>query len=77
MSDDESMMMNIITIIKDEEKNERRQPTVSKTGESVNYGYHPIIDFFRCDINMVVMKTTMVMVLIIVMIRIMSRMIMS
>ena len=29
------------------EETDERQPTVSKTGESVNYGYHPIIDFFR------------------------------
>ena len=50
---------------------------MSKTGESVNYGYHPIIDFFRFDVNMMVMKTSMIMIMIIVMIRIMSRMIMS
>ena len=29
------------------EETDEQQPTVTKTGESVNYGYHPIIDFFR------------------------------
>ena len=50
---------------------ERRKATVSKTGESVNYGYHPIIDFFRFDINIM---TIMMMILIIVMMRIISMM---
>ena len=57
---------------KEAEKDERRQPTVSKTGESVNYGYHPIIDFFRLVINMMALKTMMIMIMIIEMIRIMG-----
>ena len=50
---------------------ERRKATVSKTGESVNYGYHPIIDFFRFDINIM---TIVMIILIIVMMRIISMM---
>ena len=54
---------------------ERRKATVSKTGESVNYGYHPIIDFFRFDINiMTIMMMVGMMILIIVMMRIISMM---
>jgi len=45
--DTNNLVRKQLDVKKDEEKNERRQPTVSKTGESVNYGYHPIIDFFR------------------------------
>ena len=54
---------------------ERRKATVSKTGESVNYGYHPIIDFFRFDINImtIVMMVGMTIFMIVIM-RIISMM---